>query len=61
MSQLISLSHDKSFWRFEKILDYKWQTAPLPFGGKCRCGENDHNHQYMILNIDGHELEIAAP
>ena len=60
MSQLISLSHDKSFWRFEKILDYKWQTAPLPFGGKCRCGENDHNHQYMILNIDGHELEIAA-
>jgi hypothetical protein len=62
MSPLISLSRDKSLWRFEKVLDHKWQEAPRPFGGRCSMGtlHRFNSHRYMILNIDGHELEIAA-
>ena len=54
MSQLISLSKDKSIWRYEKEMDCEWKRLPgpplLPF----------NTHRFMILNIDGHELEIAA-
>ena len=62
MSPLISLSRDKSLWRFEKVLDHKWKVAPRPLGGVCLGGTlyRFKSHRYMILNIDGHELEIAA-
>ena len=54
MSQLISLSKDKSIWRYEKEMDCEWKRLPgpplLPF----------NTHRFMTLNIDGHQLEIDA-
>ena len=61
-SSTISLIHDQSLWRFEKVVHHKWQEAPRPYGGVSLGGilHRFKSHRYMILNIDGHELEIAA-
>lgn len=54
MSQLISLSKDKSIWRYEKEMDCDWQAFPEP-------GKYPYQiHRYTVMDIDGHQFEIDA-